>query len=434
MKGKKSNQDVEDIKKGKSTLIPSKEQYRKWSMPSRVTYISFVLTIIGLGWAILTFVVPFFAQKDSDPQLTALSAEIGQLRLQNEELLQLVRNIQSECLASNGNISSGQNCEKVIEAKTGLTELQISEAANEVIKESTDYIALGNAYYYLRNFEKALSYYLKAANENNPEAFSSLGEIYLLGNGVDQSFTEAEKWYRKAAELGHPSAQHNLGNICAFGAGAKQDYSKAFYWYKKAALQELAVSESAVGAMYLQGQGVEQNYSQAIYWLEKAAEKGIPRAMGNLGSMYNRGLGVRQDNAKAMKFYEKAIQLGDPVAKYNLGTMFLNGEGVKKDLEKAVELFKDPANEGMAEAQYFLGEIFFKEKKLGRRDYQEARKWYLMASENGFVYAQQRLGLIYEIGIGVVRDTQQAIFWYSKAANQGDQHSKHRLTELAKTQ
>jgi len=44
-----------------------------------------------------------------------------------------------------------------------------------------------------------------------PEEQDALGNAYLNGEGVEQDYEEAVKWFRKAAEQGYPIAQFNLG-------------------------------------------------------------------------------------------------------------------------------------------------------------------------------------------------------------------------------
>src|SRR5262249_49188828 len=52
---------------------------------------------------------------------------------------------------------------------------------------------------------------------------------------VAQDYQEALKWYRKAAEQGLPQAQCNMGLMYYFGQGVAQDYVRAHMWYTVAA-------------------------------------------------------------------------------------------------------------------------------------------------------------------------------------------------------
>ena len=76
------------------------------------------------------------------------------------------------------------------------------------------------------------------------------------------------------------------------------------------------------------------------------------------------------------------------------------------------------------------------------RDYVEALKWYRKAADHirvpkleyiqkGLTRESQRmLGLMYENGIGVPRDYAMALKWYLKAAEQGDSYAQLTLGRM----
>jgi TPR repeat protein len=53
------------------------------------------------------------------------------------------------------------------------------------------------------------------------------------------------------------------------------------------------------------------------------------------------------------------------------------------------------------------------------QDYKQAVYWYTKAAEQGFAAAQYNLGVMYANGQGVIQDDKQAVNWYKKAAEQG---------------
>ena len=70
-----------------------------------------------------------------------------------------------------------------------------------------------------------------------------------------------------------------------------------------------------------------------------------------------------------------------------------------------------------------------------KRNYYKAFEWYKKAAEQGDVYAQYKLGTMYQHGIGVQRDYTKAKEWYTKVAEQDTEQSfaksaKDRLEEL----
>jgi TPR repeat protein len=125
----------------------------------------------------------------------------------------------------------------------------------------------------------------------------NLGLRYFEGTGgLPQDYEQAVYWYRKAAEQEYAQAQHKLGGAYAQGNGVDQNYEQAVYWYRKAAEQEYAQAQSNLGVCYAQGiGGLSQDYEQAVYWFRKAAEQGDAGAQYNLGSCYAQETGVGQD-------------------------------------------------------------------------------------------------------------------------------------------
>ena len=81
-----------------------------------------------------------------------------------------------------------------------------------------------------QDYNEALKWYRKAAEQGNALALDSLGAMYYLGRGVERDFKEALKWYRKATEKGHANAQWQLGVMYAKGEGVLKDNVAAYAW------------------------------------------------------------------------------------------------------------------------------------------------------------------------------------------------------------
>jgi TPR repeat protein len=52
-----------------------------------------------------------------------------------------------------------------------------------------------------------------------------------------QDYDEAMRWFRKAADQGNAAAQDNLGWLYETGSDVARDYGEAMHWYRKAADQ-----------------------------------------------------------------------------------------------------------------------------------------------------------------------------------------------------
>lgn len=96
--------------------------------------------------------------------------------------------------------------------------------------------------------------------------------------------------------------------------------------------------------------------------------------------------------------------------------------------EYALE-FQKGAEKGDPSAQFLLGLVY----ELGvdvREDYDQARYWYEKAAAQGHANAQSNLGFMYSQGHGVRQDLAQARQWFEKAAEQGDANSQYKLGRM----
>ena len=277
-----------------------------------------------------------------------------------------------------------------------------------------------------KDFEEAVKWYRKAAEQGFDIAQDSLGNCYYLGHGVDEDYVKAVKWYRKAAEQGLCTAQDSLGDCYYYGRGVDEDDAEAVKWYRKAAEQGLDTAQFSLGSCYDFGYGVDIDYIEAVKWYREAAEQGNAIAQSNLGVCYQNGKGVEKNAAEAVKWYRKAAEQGNAVAQSNLGVCYRNGEGVEKNAVEAVKWYRKAVEQGSTDAQNGLG-LCYQNGEGVERNVVEAVKWYRKAAEQGNTNAQNNLGLCYQNGEGVERNVVEAVKWYRKAAEQGNAVAQHNL-------
>ncbi len=214
------------------------------------------------------------------------------------------------------------------------------------------------------------------------EALFNTGLSYYLGQGVPTDYDEAVKWFRKAAEQNYPPAQSVLGDCYIFGRGVQKDYTQAVKWYRKAAEQNDAVAQNNLGVRYANGQGVAKDLSEAVKWFRRAAEQNNEAAQCNLAVRYVNGQGVAKDLSKAVKWFRRAAEQGYAPAQFSLGNCYYNGEGVRKDYAEAVKWYRKAAEQNLASAQYMLGRCYASGQGVAK-DYAESYKWMLLASGQG---------------------------------------------------
>lgn len=85
------------------------------------------------------------------------------------------------------------------------------------------------------DYRLAMTWYRKAADQNDATAENNIAYLYESGLGVAQDYGQAAAWYQKAAAQDYPRAQFHLGNLYALGHGVAQDAAKAQELMKKAA-------------------------------------------------------------------------------------------------------------------------------------------------------------------------------------------------------
>lgn len=98
---------------------------------------------------------------------------------------------------------------------------------------------------------------------------------------------------------------------------------------------------------------------------------------------------------------------------------YLGQNGMTKDYGEAAKWFRKAADQGYVNAQNALGVMYYDGRGVAK-DYGEAAKWYRKAAEQGNAAAQRSLGYMYQFGYGVTKNYQEAIKWYTKAAEQGN--------------
>ena len=72
------------------------------------------------------------------------------------------------------------------------------------------------------------------------------------------------------------------------------------------------------------------------------------------------------------------------------------------------------------------------EAKGVTKDYAKAMEWYRKAADQGNMYGEFNIGLLYEFGYGVTKNLDEAAKWYRRAANQGMERAKTKLKELGR--
>lgn len=170
--------------------------------------------------------------------------------------------------------------------------------------------------------------------------------------------------------------------------------------------------------------GAKLGHAESAYRLAVCCE------MGHEG-----GGGTRQDPMKAVQWYRRAASLGDTPAMYKMGMILLKGLlGQPKNTREALPWLKRAAERADADNPHALHELaLLYENSQGNdaivRDEAYALELLHQAGELEYKFSQFRLGSCYENGLlGCPVDPRQSIFWYTRAAAQGEHQSELTLS------
>ena len=302
-----------------------------------------------------------------------------------------------------------------------------------------------------KKFSNALKCFRKAAEENHPDALYYLGLMYERGWGVNQSDQEAINWYYKAAKLGHytakqellklnknndfkqgiinsPSTETYLGQKYLKGDGVPQSYSEAFNHFKIAAERNYAPAQYYLATLYCKGLGTQVSYSRAAEWFLKSAEQGNVDAQYELACLYEK-IKPLNKNEDSIFWYKKAANNGNINAYYGLGKAYYKGINTPIDYTEAAKWLMQPSKIGILDAEYFLGTLY----EFGNgvtQDYTKALELYTKGAERRNANSIHKLALMYANGIGVAINLSKAVRLLKQAIEIGHIKAHYDLAML----
>lgn len=263
--------------------------------------------------------------------------------------------------------------------------------------------------YYLGNeveqdYKRAKKYFEKAADFGSESAEGYLGLFYEKGYGVDKDIDEALYWYKKAALKGDIFSKYSLGYIYYEGKYVERNLSNAFKWYKEAAEEGFAPAQYALSYLYKKGEGCEKNLVRAYYWLEEAADNDYEDAYHTVGRYYLYNKTSEENQKKAFMYLSKGSEINDERCLYLLADMYSFGIYVNKDNKKAIELYKRIIDQGDIYPYYLIGSIYEKEN-----DIKNALETYKKGYDNENISCARRLAEMYYDGKLVRKNKKKAI-------------------------
>ena len=323
-----------------------------------------------------------------------------------------------------------------------------------------------------QDYEKAFEWFERSAKQKNKFAQFSLANLYYYGNGVEKDLSQAFLWYQKSSAQGQPYASYAVAQMYSKGEYVSQGGETAQRYYKAAlsGFLELESMEQAddnlyykLGFMFKKGLGTDIDMDRAIDYFKRSAEMNNKNGLYEYGKALLLGEHIPQDKEKAVKLLEKAIKLENINAKRFFALELISGEHLDQDIDKGLAMLTECADSRDAYACYKLGKIYFK-GDIVLQDLDKSEKYLLSAEDNEFtqyafgklylqkekydilkavdcfeksadknMWSSYQLGKIYLFGAaGLTKDKEQAIEWFTKSANDGNEYAQAMLDNISK--
>ena len=322
-----------------------------------------------------------------------------------------------------------------------------------------------------KNHDESFKLFRKASEMGDIESQELLARCYKEGIGVTVNYEEAFKWYMESYEKGNKKSSVGLAYLYENGFGVPQDIEKSVFFYKigviegdivsalalafikekqesyidafslfeKAAYAGNDIAQFKLGEYYCNGK-VEKSAEKGIFWLEKAAEKDNLDSLNLLGKYYEdkniekaleyfqRALKFHDKDAnfnianyyldkefeKAKKYFTRAFEFGKIDSFYILGKAYLEGIFIEKNVKEAKYYLERAIEKGDLNSKFLLGKILL-DPELGIRNFHRAFILLEEASDFGNKEAMLILADLYEQGLGVMKNINEADRWRNLA-------------------
>ncbi|MEO3218999.1 MobP3 family relaxase [Ruminococcus bicirculans (ex Wegman et al. 2014)] len=323
-----------------------------------------------------------------------------------------------------------------------------------------------------QDYEKAFEWFERPAKQKNKFAQFSLANLYYYGSGVEKDLSQAFLWYQRSSSQGQPYAAYSIAQMYRYGEYVTKDNDTAQRYYQQALSGFLKIESDdmanddlfyKLGQMFKLGLGTDSDVTKAIEYFRRSAEMNNKNGLFEYGKALLTGEHIPQNEDSAVKLLEKAVKLKNINAKRFLALEYISGEHLEQDIEKGMALLTECADSGDVIACYRLGKIYL-HGEIVPQNLVKAEKYLLLAEDSEYAqyalaklylqeekydiqkaldyfersadknhWASYQLGRIYLFGAaGLTKDKGQAIEWFTKSANDGNECAQAMLDNISK--
>ena len=323
-----------------------------------------------------------------------------------------------------------------------------------------------------QDYEKAFEWFERSAKQKNKFAQFSLANLYYYGSGIEKDLSQAFLWYQRASSQGQPYAAYSIAQMYRYGEYVTKDNDTAQRYYKQALSEFLKIENDdmanddlfyKLGQMFKLGLGTDSDVTKAIEYFRRSAEMNNKNGLFEYGKALLIGEHIPQNTDSAVKLLEKAVKLKNSNAKRFLALEYISGEHLEQDIEKGITLLTECADSRDFIACYRLGKIYL-QGEIMSQNLDKAERYLLLATDNEYAqyalaklylqeekydiqkavdyfencadknhWASYQLGRIYLFGAaGLTKDKEQAIEWFTKSANDGNEYAQAILDDISK--
>ena len=274
--------------------------------------------------------------------------------------------------------------------------------------------------------DSAFYYYNRLADMKNMKGMLYKAAYYEDGVVVEPDSAYALECFQQAADAGYSLGYYFLGQHYRNGWAVPADSAKAFECYQKGAEIELEnlLSLCAMAECYMYGIGVPADSAKALVYLYQAFEQGSAVAAGMLGDLHNYGWpGLNSSGDSAIYYYSMGARGEDVHSCHVLGNYLLHN-GYE---ENGLNLLVTAAKGGSREAYMVLVRAVLNGWGMDADPEQAFVMLDRVVHEWNDADAYTLYGYMYDVGLGVAKDSLLGFAYTDTAVMLGSPQAMHNM-------